>query len=95
MTVGEMLKRISASELNRWGLYERLYGELGPGHADVSTAVVAKTIADVNRGKKDKPYSLTQFMAYVNPDDPEYDDDDPYGDENDEGDDGCSPLAAV
>jgi hypothetical protein len=62
MTVAEMLERISASELTDWLAYERIAGPLGPERGDVQAAVIASTIANVNRGKRGKIFKPKDFM---------------------------------
>jgi hypothetical protein len=61
MTVAELLGRISSRELTEW----MAFGQLEPfgrraeytGHA-----VVASTIANVNRGKDQEPYEIEDFI---------------------------------
>jgi hypothetical protein len=52
MTVGEMLDRISSTELAEWAIYERDYGPLGPGRADQLAALVSATIANAASVKR-------------------------------------------
>lgn len=62
MTVEELLARIDSAELTEWAAYERIEGPLGPARGDIQAAVVAKTLADVNRGKNQQPHNLTDFI---------------------------------
>ncbi len=61
MTVAEMLSRMSSYELSEWQAFEKLE-PFGSEAGYVGHAIVAKTIADVNRGKDQKPYELSDFM---------------------------------
>jgi hypothetical protein len=62
MTVGEMLARMTSSELVEWAAYERLYGPLGQERDDHLAALVATTIANAMRGKKGRRMRLKDFM---------------------------------
>lgn len=76
MTRDEMLRRMSASELQFWSMYERQTGLLDQtARSEVASAIVAKTVADVQRAKKQKPYPIDTFMAYPIAPDPDPDDD--------------------
>lgn len=55
MTVGEMLDRISSTELAAWSVYERDYGVLGPSRDDQLAALVASTVANAMSKRKSKP----------------------------------------
>ena len=61
MTVAELLNRISNRELVEWMAFEQLepfgYEQEMLGHA-----ITAATIANVNRGKDQKPYKVEDFM---------------------------------
>lgn len=61
MTVGDLLARTSSHELTEWMAYERISGPLDGGREDHQLAVIAKTIADVNRGKR-APFKLDDFV---------------------------------
>jgi hypothetical protein len=61
MTVAELLSRISSKELMEWMAFEQLepfgYEQEMLGHA-----ITATTIANVNRGKDQKPYKIEDFL---------------------------------
>jgi hypothetical protein len=62
MTVAEMLSRISGQELADWEAYETAHGPLGPVRGDWQAALIASTIANVNRAKKSRPAKIAEFM---------------------------------
>ncbi|MEV0843607.1 hypothetical protein AB0I55_29190 [Actinocatenispora sera] len=61
MTVAELLARISSRELAEWRAYEAVAGPLDGPRADVLAALIASTIANVNRGRR-TPYTAAQFV---------------------------------
>jgi hypothetical protein len=61
-TVGELLTRIDSRELTEWEAYERVAGPVGPERLDHLMAMLQATIANVNRGKSQRPYRPDQFM---------------------------------
>jgi len=63
MTVPEMLDRMGSDEFAKWIAYSQIC-PFGEDRADVRCAIIAKTIADVNRAKEEAPYKLEPFMAY-------------------------------
>ena len=66
MTRAELLKRISSRELTEWMAFWQLepYGaEIG----FVGSAIVAATVANVNRQKGQKAYSASDFMPEFGP----------------------------
>lgn len=62
MTVTELLGRMSGQELADWMAYEELRGPLGPARGDWQAAVVASTIANVNRGKRGKRVKVADLL---------------------------------
>jgi hypothetical protein len=62
MTVGEMLHRMTSSELAEWQVYERLYGPVGQERDDQLAALVAATIANAMSGKKGKRHKIRDFL---------------------------------
>lgn len=56
-----MLRRLTAKQFLEWEHYARLepFGEL---RADYRAALIASVIANVNRGSKQKPYTLEDFL---------------------------------
>lgn len=51
MTVGEMLARVSSSELTEWAAFEQVYGPLGAIRGDIDMAILAAVIHNVFAGK--------------------------------------------
>jgi len=60
--VGELLDRITSTELVAWQVYERDYGPLGPERLDHLAALVATVIAQANRGKRGRPWKVSDFL---------------------------------
>ena len=61
MTVAELQNRMSSREITEW----MAFGQLEPFGADagfLGHAITSKTIADVNRGKGQKAYKVSDFM---------------------------------
>lgn len=52
---------MSSEELAEWMAYERLE-PFGETRADIRTALVCSTLANINRDKKVKPYKIQDFM---------------------------------
>jgi hypothetical protein len=61
MTVAELENRLSFRELIEWAAYYRIE-PWGEERADLRSGVVAATVANANRGKKQKPFTPTDFM---------------------------------
>ena len=55
---------MTAAELNELVAFDHLE-PIGQTRADVRSAVIASTIANVNRSSDSQPYSLHDFMPYV------------------------------
>jgi hypothetical protein len=53
---------MGSAELAEWRAYERLTGPLGDARGDVQAAVIASTIAAVNRGKGQKTPKVSDFL---------------------------------
>lgn len=64
MPVGEMLERMSSSELSEWMAFFSIEGPTGEERADWRAGMVASTIANVNRDSKrqKRPYKPEDFM---------------------------------
>lgn len=62
MTVLELQHRITARELVEWSAYEQHAGPLGGARGDQQAAVIAATIANVNRGKNKRPRKHSDFV---------------------------------
>lgn len=69
MTVADLDSRLSSSELTEWMAFEKMTGPLGRRRHDIQAATIAATIANSNRGKKGKKFSVSDFLI-------------PYGSEN-------------
>jgi hypothetical protein len=61
MTVQEMLARMSSEELSMWMAYEVLE-PFGQVRADMRSAQICSTLANINRSKETKPFSVSDFM---------------------------------
>lgn len=66
-TVSELLIRVSSRELAEWQAYARLE-PFGERHADLRSAIVAATMANVWRAPNSRPYSADLFMPKVEAD---------------------------
>ncbi len=60
--VARLLSEISSRELTEWIEYAKLE-PFGEERADLRSAIVAATVANVNRGKKQKPFKPSDFMV--------------------------------
>lgn len=61
-----MLGEISSRQFSEWMAYARLE-PFGEERADLRAGIVASVIANVNRGKKQKPYTPQHFMPDFEP----------------------------
>jgi len=61
MPVGELLRRLDSRELSEWMAYDQIE-PLGEWRADLRAGIVAATLANVNRGKAQKPFKPEDFM---------------------------------
>lgn len=57
----ELLETVSAEELTLWRAYD-LKQPIGDWRHDLGHAVVASTVANVNRGKNSEAYKYADFM---------------------------------
>lgn len=57
-----MLTRISSRELTEWEAYEAVTGPIGAERFDQLFAMLASVVANVQRGRKQRPYSADQFL---------------------------------
>lgn len=57
----ELLARIDSRELTEWMAYYQIE-PFGPERDDLNAGIIASTIANVNRGKKRKPYRPDDFV---------------------------------
>jgi hypothetical protein len=60
--VGELLDRIDSRELTEWEAYEAVAGPLGPARLDALFAQLMSVLANVNRSRRQRPYTAEQFM---------------------------------
>lgn len=51
-------------ELHEWTVYDRLE-PIGGRRGDFQAALIATTIANVNRGKNRAPYNLRDFLMFI------------------------------
>ena len=61
MTVGEIKERMSSEELTEWMQYYEIC-PFGEERHDINAALIAQTIANVNRSKDQPAYKLEDFM---------------------------------
>ena len=59
--MADLGQRLSSAELTEWQAFY-LLEPWGTQPAALNTAIVAATLANVNRGKHSQPYSPTDFM---------------------------------
>ena len=64
MTVRELLARIDSKELSEWMAYYEL-NPFGTVRDDLQAGIIASTIANVNRGKNDKSFSLVNTPGEI------------------------------
>ncbi|MGK0663645.1 phage tail assembly protein T [Serratia marcescens] len=65
-TVAEAQERLSLSEFRLWMKYRNKYGSLNPMmRTEWGAALVASTIANVNRGKDTPPFLITDFAPHL------------------------------
>jgi len=62
-----MLATMTSRQVSEWQAYERLSGPLGGARGDLSAAIIASTIANVNRGKGQPPYKPSRFIPDWDP----------------------------
>lgn len=62
MTVADLDSRLGSAELTEWMAYEKMTGPLGRYRQDIQAATIAAAIANANRGKKGKPFKITDFL---------------------------------
>ena len=61
MTVSELLGRISSRELSEWMAFSQLE-PFGAEAGFLGHAITASTVANVNRGKGQKAFEVSDFM---------------------------------
>ncbi len=62
MTVADLDSRLDSSELTEWMVFEKITGPLGRRRNDIQAATIAATIANANRGKKGRKFSMKDFL---------------------------------
>lgn len=63
MTVGELLKRISALELAEWQAFEQVHGPVGvEARIDHAAALIAERVTNCLTTTKGKPPTLDDFL---------------------------------
>ncbi|WP_455769577.1 phage tail assembly protein T [Serratia ficaria] len=64
--MAEAQERLSLSEFRLWMKYRNKFGSLNPMmRTEWGAALVASTIANVNRGKDTPPFHITDFSPYM------------------------------
>jgi hypothetical protein len=64
-TVAELQRKMSSAEFTRWKAYFKLEpGE--PFRTDLRFAVIARLLANIFRGKGDRPATVEDFMVFSN-----------------------------
>lgn len=61
MTVAELLSRVSSAELTEWMQFYNLE-PFGSEAGYLGHAITAQVVANVNRGKGQKPYKVQDFL---------------------------------
>lgn len=61
MSVRRTQQEVSSREFAEWLAYHRIE-PWGPVRGDLRAAMVAKTVADVHRGKDQEPYPISDFL---------------------------------
>lgn len=61
MTVAEAQQRVDSREFASWMAYDRV-DPFGEERADLRSAIVAATLANIHRGKNAKPFEAADFM---------------------------------
>ncbi|TKJ94829.1 phage tail protein [Erwinia persicina] len=65
-TIAEARENLSFREYQIWAKYRAAYGNLNPMmRTEWAAALVASTLANVNRGKNDPPYKITDFAPHM------------------------------
>lgn len=57
-----MLARVSSRELTEWEAYEAVAGPVGDERLDHLFAMLQATLANINKGKRQKAYTADQFL---------------------------------
>lgn len=60
------MQRMSAAEFMEWRLLEQIE-PFGDRRSDVGAAMICTTLANIHRGEKTKPYSLSDFIPQWDP----------------------------
>lgn len=63
MTVADLDSRLGSAELTEWVAFERITGPLGRRRHDIQAATIAATIANANRGKRSKRFTVSDFLV--------------------------------
>ena len=65
-TIAEAQERMSVAEFELWLKYREKYGGLNPMmRTEWAAAVVASTIANVNRAKNSPPFRISDFSPHL------------------------------
>ncbi|WP_340382334.1 DUF4035 domain-containing protein [Streptomyces sp. SS7] len=63
MTVADLESRLDSAELTEWMAFERITGPLGRRRGDIQAATIAATIANANRGKGGRRFTVSDFLV--------------------------------
>jgi len=69
-TVRELLERVDSREISEWMAFAKVE-PFGEERADIRSAIIACTMANMWLGKNQKPYKITDFMPKFEPDEPQ------------------------
>lgn len=58
---------MSSREFLEWQAYEALTGPLGEERADIRSAIVAMTVANAHRSRKQRPFKIRDFIPEFKP----------------------------
>lgn len=66
MTRRELMQRMSAAEFMEWRLLEQIE-PFGDRRADIHAGMVCAVLANIHRGEKTKPFTITDFVPTWDP----------------------------
>ncbi|WP_282703254.1 hypothetical protein [Streptomyces sp. CC219B] len=62
MTVADLDSRLDSYELSEWMVFEKMTGPLGRRRGDIQAATVAAAIANANRPKGGRKFTVKDFL---------------------------------
>ncbi len=66
MSVAEAQRQIDSQEFTSWLAYDRV-SPFGDERADLRSAIITATLANANRAKGSKPFTVEDFMPNFEP----------------------------